>query len=264
MKRTKHKAPSRPESKKVAAHKRSKHQRSTQPEPIKVINDPLYGEIPLIPEYYIYPSGKQSPHPWWKPDPTFRPKMPAHAVPGDPSKQDFCSAHHLPKYFYVDEEKVCVQCGQPFIFTAHEQKFWYETLRFNFSSTAIRCQKCRRQRRNGRSLQHQLSVALRLADEQPEDPVALVTLARATAEYFQYFSSGNLDRGIAAAHRALKVAPLLYEALYWEGVCQEAAGRKAKACRLYEAFIAALEDNKRYRPLVEAAAQRKERLEADL
>jgi hypothetical protein len=263
MKRAKRPAPGKPEPKKVAAQKRSKHQRAEQPDSIKMIHDPLYGEIPLVPHYSTYPSGKQSPHPWWVPDPTFRPKVPPGAVPGDPSKQDFCSAHHLPKYFYVDEEKVCTQCAQPFTFTAHEQKFWYETLRFNFRSTAIRCQRCRRQRRNGRSLQHQLSAAIRLADEQPDDPIALVTLARATAEYFQYFGSGNLDRGIAAAHRALKITPLLYEALYWEGLCQEAAGRKRKAYGLYEAFIAALQDNKRYRPLVEAAIQRKERLESD-
>jgi hypothetical protein len=263
MKRAQRKAPGKPESRKNAAQKRSKRQHPAQPGLIKSIDHPLYGEIPLIPEYYTYPSGKRSTQPWWIPDPTFRPRIPPHAVLGDPSKQDFCSAHHLPKYFYVDEEKICVQCGQPFTFTAHEQKFWYETLSFNFRSTAIRCQRCRRQRRSGRSLQHQLTVALQLADEKPKDPVALVTLARSTAEYFQYFGSGNLDRGIAAAHRAFKLAPLLYEALYWEGLCQEAAGRKEKACVLYDLFIAALEDNKRYRPLVKDAIQRKEMLEVD-
>lgn len=263
MKRAKRKAPGKPELKKGAAQTRSKQQRIEQPNAIKSIHDPLYGEIPLVPHYFTYPSGKQLPYPWWVPDPTFRPNVPLHAVPGDPSKQDFCSAHHLPKYFYVDEETVCTQCGQPFTFTAHEQKFWYETLRFNFRSTAIRCQRCRRQRRNERSLHHQLSAAIRLADEQPDDPVALVTLARATAEYFQSFRSGNLERSIAAAHRALKIMPVLYEAQYWEARCQEAAGRKRKACVLYEAFIAALQDTKRYRPLVEAAIQRKARLEID-
>jgi hypothetical protein len=79
----------------------------------------------------------------------------------------------------------------------------------------------------------------------------------------QNISAQNSDRRIAAAHRALKIAPLLYEALYWEALCQEAAGRKRKARVLYEAFIAVLQDNKRYRPLVEAAIQRKERLEID-
>lgn len=260
MKRAKRKVPGHPE-RKTAAQKRANQQHPEQPTPSQVIHDPLYGEIPLVAHYYTYPSGKRSLHPWWIPDPAFRPKMPSHAVPGDPSKQDFCSAHHLPKYFYVDEEKICVQCGQHFTFTAHEQKFWYETLRFNFRSTAIRCQQCRQQRRNGRALQHQLSAAIRLADEQPDDPVALVTLARATAEYYAFFQSGNLERGIAAAHRALRVAPMLYEALYWEGLCQEAAGRKEKAGNSYSSFITALQDNPRYHSLIEEARQRKEQLE---
>ena len=260
MKRSNRKVPSKREAKKTSAHKRSKRQGTEQPEQTMVMHDPLYGDIPLIPFYYTFPSGKQSRNPQWRADPTFRPKLPPHAVVGDPSKQDFCWAHHMPKYFYVDEEKVCVQCGQPFTFTAHEQKFWYETLRFNFCSTAIRCRRCRRQRRNGRSLQNQLTEAFRLADEQPDDPNALVTLARTTAEYFEYFQRGKLDQGIAAARRAFKIAPSLHEALYWEAVCQEAAGHKRKAQALYEAFIAAMQDNKRYRALVEAAVQRKEQL----
>jgi hypothetical protein len=261
MKRSNRKVPGKAEPKKTSAQKRSKHRGAEQP---RVLHHPLYGDIPLVPEYYPLQSGGVSQNPWWVPDPMFRPRLPPNAVAGDPGKQDFCSAHHMPKYFYTDEEKVCVQCGQPFTFTAHEQKFWYETLRFNFCSTAIRCRRCRRQRRNGRSLQNQLTEAIRLVDQQPDDPAALITLTRTTAEYFEHFRSGNLDRGIAAAHRALKLAPTLHEALYWEALCQEAAGHKRKAHALYEAFIAAMQDNKRYRPLLEAAVQQKEQLGLEL
>lgn len=262
MKSGNRKAPGKRESKKVGAAKRGKQHAENQAS-TRIIEHPLYGDVPLIPEYYTYPSGNQATSPWWVPDPNFRPKLPPNAVPGDPSKQDFCTAHYLPHYFYLDEERVCVQCGKSFLFTAHEQKFWYETLKFNFSSTAIRCRSCRRQRRTGRALHQQLAAAVELVMAHPDDPVALVTLARSTAEYHHHHGKGNLERGIAAARKARKIAPALHEAWYWEGVCQEAAGRGEKAHELYDTFIAAEHQTKRYRSLVQDALSRRDRLAAN-
>ena len=47
-------------------------------------------------------------HECWEDDPTFSPRVPKGAVPGDVSKQVFCSACHEPKCFYVDEARTCV------------------------------------------------------------------------------------------------------------------------------------------------------------
>ena len=59
---------------------------------------------------------------WWEYDAAFSPPVPKGAVPGDVSKQVFCSACQEPKYFYVDETRTCVQCGSRFIFSGAEQK----------------------------------------------------------------------------------------------------------------------------------------------
>lgn len=243
--------------------KRLKRKTETPRHPEKVLSHPLYGDIPLIREYGADPSGKPSPYFWWKPDPTFKPPLPPQALPGDISKQAYCSACHLPKYFYVDEEKRCVQCGQLFTFSASEQKYWYETLKFNFHSKAIRCPTCRRQRRTAGVWQHQLGEAIRLAQEYPDDPSALLTLAQTIAEYFQQFKAGNLDRAIAAARKAVKIDHSRYEGIYWEAVCQEAAGRIEKARRLYQEFIQAVSGNARYRILLKEARARQNALPAD-
>jgi hypothetical protein len=43
----------------------------------------------------------------------------------------------MPKYFYVDDERECIQCGKQFTFHAAEQKYWYETLKFNIWTAEI-------------------------------------------------------------------------------------------------------------------------------
>jgi hypothetical protein len=118
---------------------------------------PLYGNIPLIRHSTVGRDGRS--YEWWEYDPTFSPRIPKGAVPGDVSKQVFCSACHEPKYFYVDETRTCVQCGSRFTFSAAEQKYWYETRKFNFSSIPIRCKNCRRLRRSEHALREQIARA---------------------------------------------------------------------------------------------------------
>ncbi|WP_420841919.1 zinc-ribbon domain containing protein [Fimbriiglobus ruber] len=45
----------------------------------------------------------------------------------------------------------CEDCKQPFVFTASEQQFWYETLKFWVQSHPKQCISCRRVRRAKRS-----------------------------------------------------------------------------------------------------------------
>src|SRR5262249_6411178 len=85
--------------------------------------------------------------------------LPRGAVRGDVSQQVFCSAHNEPKYFYLDESRTCVQCGDGFGFSAREQKFWYERLKFSFRSAPIRCLRCRRQRRSEHALREGIARA---------------------------------------------------------------------------------------------------------
>ncbi|MEM9378351.1 MAG: zinc-ribbon domain containing protein [Planctomycetota bacterium] len=163
--------------------------------------------------------------------------MPAGAVRGCVARQRYCTAHHVPRYFYVDQERDCVQCGGGFTFSANEQKHWYETLRFHFDSVAIRCPTCRRRRRTQRALNAQVASAKAALRERTDDPAQLVALAEATARLHGETGRGDLDGAIAAARRAQRLWPEAVEALFWEARCQELAGRQDRARAEYDSFL---------------------------
>jgi hypothetical protein len=137
--------------------------------------------------------------------------------------------HHDPKYFYLDEERSCIQCGRQFLFRAAEQKFWYETRRFNFCSVPIRCPACRRQRRSEQALREQIARAKAGVRADPESPVAQLALARAIVESHERTGQGNLAEAISAARRTSRLFPQTVEPSFWEGVAHALAGRKARA-----------------------------------
>jgi len=49
--------------------------------------------------------------------------------------------------FYVDKPFQCKDCGKSEIWTASQQKWWYETAKGDVWTTAIRCRSCRRRER---------------------------------------------------------------------------------------------------------------------
>ena len=193
---------------------------------------------------------------YWAYDPDFEPQLPKGAVRGDVRKQVFCPMCWYPKYYYVDVQKTCVQCGEDFTFSAKEQKYWYETLKFHFASEAIRCVPCRRQRRSDRALQEGLTRAMALVRERPEDSVALIGLAEATVHYHEKLKSGDLNKAIAACRKAQNLSPVLVEAIFWEAMCQERAGRADKAKSLYERFVDIAGKKGRCYSLVKSARDR--------
>ena len=202
-----------------------------------MVRHPLYGEIPLIRESAIGREGKV--YDWWRYDPHYAPPLPRGAVRGDAEKQVFCAGHHVPKYFFTDEERTCVQCGRPFTFRATEQKYWYETLKFNFSSVPIRCVGCRRQRRSEHALREQIARAKAQAQASASDPAAHLAVARAIVEYHERTGQGALSEAISGARRAAALWPDSPQPLLWEGIAQARAGRAAKARECLEAFLSA-------------------------
>ena len=192
----------------------------------KFIHHPLYGNIPLI-------EGQWGSYP----DPNFKPKIPVGAAPGNVALQEFCSHCHLPQYFYVDKQSVCVQCGKDFIFQAKEQKFWYENLKFNFHSHAIRCLDCRKKKRNEKSIKIQNDKAYEICKKNPKDPYALIALSEAVCLYFETFQKGHLEEAIASARKAYKLDKNCQEALYWEALAQKFAGREKKSQQLFKEFL---------------------------
>lgn len=222
--------------------KAGKRRDQENPASRKFQSHPLYGEIPLLPiggadgegGYYTY-------------DPDFAPRLPNGAVRGDVWRQHFCPMCHTPKYFYVDQDRRCVQCGDDFVFAAREQKYWYESLHFHFDSVAIRCARCRGKRRTEKALREQMSAARQGLRENPDDPALLLADAEACVRYRQRTGEGDIDRAIASARRAAKIWPDGVEALFWEGLAHKLASRQARAKATLQAFIARSAGRKRYR-----------------
>lgn len=191
---------------------------------------------------------------WWEYDPEFEPELPAGALRGDPSKQIFCTTHHVPKYFYVDEWRDCVQCGSRFRFTADDQRYWYETLKFNFNSVAIRCRRCRKLRRSEAALRNQVAVVRQRLQEDPNDPSALLGLAEALVRYHQRTGQGRLADAIASARRARSLWPAAVDGLFWEGIAQHLDGRPDEGGELLRTFLRAPAiRQRRFRPLASEA-----------
>lgn len=53
--------------------------------------------------------------------------------------------------FYSDQPFACVDCGKAEIWTAHQQKWWYEVAKGYAFTSARRCRNCRRRERERRT-----------------------------------------------------------------------------------------------------------------
>src|SRR5664279_3894678 len=158
----------------------------------------------------------------------------------------------MQKYFYLDEQRTCVQCGDTFVFRAAEQKYWYETLKFNFGSVAVRCPRCRRKKRTEAALREQIGATLRELDEHGDDPRLWLALARTTVMYRERTGEGNLERAVAATRKTAEGLDSP-EPLFWEGRCQHLAGRRAKATKCFQQFLAGARHRHGLRELVALA-----------
>lgn len=212
------------------------------PERPRTVIDRRFGEIPLV--AVTYTDARGAPHTTYTYDPDYAPPLPPGAVRGDVRRQHFCGMCHTPRYFYVDIERVCQECRAPFTFGAAEQKYWYETLKFHFDSTATRCPACRRKRRSDRYLQGRLVEAKRRVAASEADHFAWLAVAEAIVQLFRQTNTGSLDEALAAARRARKSMrghPVrgAAEASYWEATCHALAGRARRARSGYHEFLEA-------------------------
>lgn len=49
--------------------------------------------------------------------------------------------------FYEDRPFTCKDCGKQELWSAHQQKWWYEQMGGNVETTAVRCRECRAKER---------------------------------------------------------------------------------------------------------------------
>jgi hypothetical protein len=239
---------------KTPGSKKAEHKKPKTIQPVKKFKaHPLFGEVPLVPHTYQDNAGHTHTLYLWDLD--HQPNMPRYAVRGDVRKQNLCFACHAPQYFYVDQHKVCIQCGQDFVFSADEQKFWFETLGFYGTSVAIRCQDCRRKKRSENSLNQQIAIAKKGLKKNSKDPALLLDLAEAIVLFHMKTGQGKLEEAITAARMALRTDPNASESLFWEGCCHMIAGRNEKARDLLLKFMVSPARSRQHAVLIKKAAE---------
>jgi hypothetical protein len=70
------------------------------------------------------------------------PEIPCDAIPADLS-QRAPNNSYSPPTFYRDYEFACVDCGKREVWTAEQQRWWYEVAKGSIYSGAKRCRACR-------------------------------------------------------------------------------------------------------------------------
>src|SRR6186997_3344178 len=92
-------------------------------------------------------------------------RLPAGFLWGDERRQFFGLGG--PELVFGPLEKKCRECGKAFVFSAQEQRHWYEVLGFFIDATAVRCAACRAARRDLELARRRYEVALRTVSATP-------------------------------------------------------------------------------------------------
>jgi hypothetical protein len=77
-------------------------------------------------------------------------ELPVGAVPADHAQQVPNNSYSSPPDYYVDLKFTCQDCGRREVWSAAEQKWYYEVAKGTLYATAVRCSRCRRRRREER------------------------------------------------------------------------------------------------------------------
>jgi hypothetical protein len=91
--------------------------------------------------------------PWMEPA-----KVPIGALPADQAKLAHDNTYGPRPRYYVDKPFTCVDCGKEEVWTAADQKWWYEVAQGKILSDASRCLPCRRKRRLRRSQERRVHI----------------------------------------------------------------------------------------------------------
>jgi hypothetical protein len=99
------------------------------------------------------------------------------ALAGKPWLQVYGLA--APFYIYCDVRRRCSDCNNKFIFSAKEQQYWYETLKFIIYSSPQQCLTCRRKRRGVKAANKALTAAIAALSDSinAQDPAQLAELS---------------------------------------------------------------------------------------
>ena len=136
--------------------------------------------------------------------------LPEGALGAEPEPQRFGMGG--PRLLYRDLQRRCRVCRADFLFSAAQQKRWYEEYGLLNEIVAVRCPPCAREDRTERADQKLLMDAHAALRAAPRDAGALLGVARATAALAERVGAPALDRAIGAARRAARSAEHASEA----------------------------------------------------
>lgn len=101
------------------------------------------------------------------------------AILANPKLQHYSFQHPMdaaaPFLAYFDRGFTCKNCKDKTVFSKEEQQHWYEQLLFVVYSKPIACKKCRKEIRDGKSLNTELSDLLK--DGEPKENSKLLRIA---------------------------------------------------------------------------------------
>ena len=81
--------------------------------------------------------------------------LPPGAVAADTSQQVPINTYGGPKTFYFDIKFKCRDCGSREVWTAKDQKWFYEVAKGSLHQTAVRCLDCRNKLKDQKEIQRQ-------------------------------------------------------------------------------------------------------------
>ncbi len=97
----------------------------------------------------------------------------AKALPQGAILADFEALKHNNTYFcptyYVDVPYTCRDCGAAEIWTAKQQKWWYEVAKGNINSQAVRCDGCRKKIRDEKVQQKKHMAEMAAKEPHPNE-----------------------------------------------------------------------------------------------
>jgi hypothetical protein len=91
-----------------------------------------------------------------------------------------------PRHWYIDARFRCSECGADFLWSAQEQRTWFETYRFWIGSQPRLCRECRAKRRDATHLRQDYDALVGAARSggAPEQKQRIIEIVDALESYF--------------------------------------------------------------------------------
>ena len=130
--------------------------------------------------------------------------LPAGSILANTDQQEWASTSCWPwlHWAYVPHTRRCRRCREDFLFSAEEQRHWWEVLGLPTEVWPRQCAPCRKVIRREKAAHAALAEARRRLEADPGDLAAELEVARATWALRETIGPEGLNRGVGAARRA--------------------------------------------------------------